>query len=167
MGSGLIKALTPDEIETRAKLTGVKIHAVRGRLTKAELINTLGWDVPDVFGDPGLLLPDFVKPDDSLHGDVVCVPHYVHRSAVLSGNPKIRVSDVRLQVSHVAKEIAGASVVISSSLHGLIVAQAYGVPWVWLDVEDQQLTGGDFKFNDFFHVWTAPRFHASRSERNR
>jgi len=40
--------------------------------------------------------------------------------------------------------------VVSSSLHGLIVAQAYGVPWVWLDVIDHQLGGKDFKFEDFF-----------------
>jgi len=57
---------------------------------------------------------------------------------------------VRQDIRNVIPEISSGNVVVSSSLHGLITAQAYGVPWVWLDVEDQQLTGKDFKFKDFF-----------------
>lgn len=30
------------------------------------------------------------------------------------------------------------------------MAQAYGVPWVWLNIIDSQLVGSNFKFDDFF-----------------
>ena len=39
--------------------------------------------------------------------------------------------------------------VVSSSLHGLIVAEAYGVPARWICVENN-LLGGNFKFWDFY-----------------
>ncbi|MGP9618408.1 hypothetical protein ACT3S2_15465, partial [Arthrobacter sp. AOP36-A1-22] len=38
---------------------------------------------------------------------------------------------------------------ISTSLHGIIIAQAYGVPWIWLRIEDHQLGGDQYKFDDF------------------
>ena len=47
-------------------------------------------------------------------------------------------------------QIATSRAVVSTSLHGLIVAQAYGVPWVWLNIIDSQLVGNNFKFDDFF-----------------
>lgn len=58
--------------------------------------------------------------------------------------------DVREGVEAVVAQIAGAQVCISSSLHGIIVAQAYGVPWVWLRISDLLISGDTFKFEDFF-----------------
>jgi hypothetical protein len=53
-------------------------------------------------------------------------------------------------VEVVVRHIRDASLVISSSLHGIIVAQAYGRPWVWWRDNRGLLHGGDFKFEDFF-----------------
>jgi len=152
-GSGLIKPFTQDEILIRKQLKGVKIHAVRGKLTQQHLVESIGWDVPDIYGDPALLMPDMIqKPSTKTH-NISLVPHYVHRAPVLAGGVSLgdcQVIDVRQDIRNVIPEISSGNVVVSSSLHGLITAQAYGVPWVWLDVEDQQLTGKDFKFKDFF-----------------
>lgn len=149
-GSGLMRPLTPKEIDVRKRLRGIKIHAVRGRLTRRELQESLGWEVPEVYGDPALLLPDIILPREAKHHETAVVPHYVHlpkiNHEVISG----RVIDVRNDVKSVVEQLAGAKAVVSSSLHGLIVAQAYGVPWVWMDITDHQLGGKDFKFEDFF-----------------
>ncbi|UXN31279.1 polysaccharide pyruvyl transferase family protein [Glutamicibacter sp. M10] len=152
-GSGLIKPLSDDEIAVRRQLKGIKVHAVRGKLTQKNLVDSLGWEVPDVYGDPALLLPDMISKPDVKQHEIALVPHYVHRDAVLSGTPDgelTKVVDVRRDIRDVIPAIAASNAVVSSSLHGLITAQAYGIPWVWLDVQDQQLTGKDFKFNDFF-----------------
>lgn len=149
-GSGLMRPLTSKEIDVRKRLKGIKIHAVRGKLTRRELQESLGWEVPEVYGDPALLLPDIIIPREAKHHEVVVVPHYVHLPKINHDAVSGRVIDVRNDVKSVVEQLAGAKAVVSSSLHGLIVAQAYGVPWVWMDISDHQLGGKDFKFEDFF-----------------
>lgn len=149
-GSGLMRPLTPTESEIKSRLQGIKVHAVRGKLTQRELLRSTPWHVPDVFGDPGLLVPDMVDAPSFAHNNVAVVPHYVHLPHVDRSRSSGRIVDVRSDVKSVSEQIAGASAVVSSSLHGLIVAQAFEVPWVWLDVSDHKLGGGDFKFDDFF-----------------
>lgn len=86
-----------------------------------------------------------------LRNALVVVPHLDHRSALehLAG-PGVQLVDVREGVEAVVAQIAGAQVCISSSLHGIIVAQAYGVPWVWLRISDLLISGDTFEFEDFF-----------------
>lgn len=154
-GSGLIRPLSEDEIQHRRKLAKVRIHSVRGRLTQQHLVEKLGWDVPDVFGDPALLLPSVYSPpatpDYGTERKIVFTPHDAHRLFYKDfKHPNVDMIHVRRDFRDVVDPISSARAVISTSLHGLIVAQAYGIPWLWLNVEDQPLWGADFKFEDFF-----------------
>lgn len=154
-GSGLMQPLTKDEIAERRKLKGIEVHAVRGRMTKEHVERDLGWEVPEVFGDPALLLPRYFPGSQESTGKPLLIPHNVHRKKFQDLAPEVRdgyvdIVDVRRDLAHVLGQVSGASAVISTSLHGVIFAQAYGVPWVWLDIEDAPLWGGGFKFADFF-----------------
>lgn len=149
-GSGLIKPLISDEIVQLRKLSGVRIHAVRGMLSKQNLEKELEWEVPEVLGDPALLIPDFIRCSGSKAVKPGVVPHYVHSDKVSANPSRFNLIDVRRDTYDVSRAIAQSPAVISSSLHGIIIAQAFGIPWVWLDVTDQPLTGRDFKFEDFF-----------------
>lgn len=152
-GAGLMRTLEPAETERLAGLRGVGVHAVRGALTAAELRSKLGWRVPEVYGDPALLLPRFLRVPDGqgARGEVAVVPHLDHRGLFPdSGDPGVHVVDARQGMEQVVREIAGSRACVSSSLHGIIVAQAYGVPWVWVRVRDAVIAGDTFKFRDFF-----------------
>jgi hypothetical protein len=151
-GSGLIRPLEPEDCDRLRSARPEAVHAVRGRLTRQELVNKLDWPVPEVFGDPAILLPRVVPRPAPLH-EVAVVPHRLHRRLLPDDPltaPDARLVDVRGRPTSVVRDIAAAAGVVSSSLHGLIVAQAYEIPWVRLKITDAPLMGDDFKFDDFF-----------------
>lgn len=153
-GSGLIKPIQGRwNGKFKRKMNQVEFLAVRGRLTQSELVSKVGASVPDIYGDPALLLPRYFSPQQTIKHKIVLCPHQAHYKFIkekFSQYENILVIDVKADLREVITLIANAEICISSSLHGLIIAQAYNVPWVWLRFEDQQLVGDTFKFHDFY-----------------
>lgn len=147
-GTGLMNPISEAGIQ-RLRPKQFRMSAVRGRKTYDELTRKLGWNVPEVFGDPALLLPRVVATSSYGTGEPIVIPHYAHERFFPAHSDLKRISVSRAP-EEVAADIVRARAVISSSLHGLILAQAFEVPWVWLRVADAHLGGGDFKFEDFF-----------------
>lgn len=111
----------------------------------------IGWAVPEVYGDPALLLPRLYTPHLANQGKVAFTPHGTHQKYFTQNvRGDVNLVNVRADFRDVVDSIAGARAVVSTSLHGLIVAQAYGTPWIWLRISDHPLWGADFKFDDFF-----------------
>ena len=151
-GSGLMGPLSGESLARLRGLENVRVHAVRGRNTRTELQRKTGWNIPEIYGDPALLLPQFLTAERAgAAGGIAVVPHLDHRESLKgAAGPGTTVVDVREGVETVVRQIAGAGVCVSSSLHGIIVAQAYDVPWVWLRISDQVISGDRYKFEDFF-----------------
>lgn len=153
-GSGLIERPSRSLLE-KIKKYQPKILTVRGYET-ASCLQEAGLTISnmDALGDPGVLMPLFYKPKKEKGVDVVALcPHYMHKSDFIrtfSEAEDVKIVDVQRDLEHVVDEIASSNVCISTSLHGIIMSQAYGVPWVWLEVVDNNLDGDEFKFNDFF-----------------
>ena len=110
----------------------VDIALVRGPIT-ADL---LGLDVSR-FGDPGLLISDVWPQERKREGRIGIVPHHslmddVMLRALTDLDPRYQVIDPRRPAGEVCADIAACDHVFASSLHGLIVADAYGVPNTWL-----------------------------------
>lgn len=156
-GSGLIQPLSSNWfIKRKLKKASIgKICAVRGKLTKNQLQSKLDWNVPNIFGDPALLLPDYYQPNITLKvkKPIIC-PHFEHKLFFENRIDKaiFDIIDVGENPKTVVDQIVNSSCCLSTSLHGIIVAQAYGVPWIWLRICDKDLLGKDFKFYDFFSV---------------
>lgn len=151
-GTGLMHSPSPQKVKELSTKSW-KIHAVRGQRTRSALQDHLGWQVPNVVGDPGLLFPSVHSANTSNRSDnVSVVAHYSHKSLVtreLVESQECNFVDVERAPEQVADDIASSKLVISTSLHGIILAQAYQVPWVWLRISDRHLAGNDFKFEDF------------------
>ncbi len=60
--------------------------------------------------------------------------------------------DVFDNLVDVLRQIASCEVVLSSSLHGLVAADALGVPNAWIQPSDR-LAGNDYKFRDYYSVF--------------
>ena len=119
--------------------------AVRGYHTKKRLTDCTLIDCP-VVGDPALLLPLFYTPQVEKTVTIGLVPHYVNQYECASdGMFTINVFE---PVEQFIDNICKCQSIISSSLHGCIVAAAYGIPFLW--VEYAEPLGGDrTKFYDF------------------
>ena len=152
-GSGLIDAPS-NELACRLSKYNPRILSVRGSETATQL-KRIGLEIANLeaSGDPALLMPRFYSPKSiAAETDVAVCPHYLHKQNFLNMTfeGEVSIVDVQENLEVVIDKITSARVCVSSSLHGLIIAQAYGIPWVWLEVVDKKLGGGDFKFNDFF-----------------
>lgn len=144
-GSGFIR----DGQTTRGRPKAV--HAVRGPLSR-QLLLTQGVACPEIYGDPALLLPMFMDPDVKKKYSVGVIPHYVDKpQACLTEcrrDPEILVIDIESGIEEFVRAVKSCDLILSSSLHGLICADAYGVPRSRIRMSDAVL-GGDFKFRDY------------------
>ncbi|WFC68447.1 glycosyltransferase [Achromobacter denitrificans] len=126
-------SLTP---EARSR---VDILAVRGSITAAEV--QAGADVP--MGDPGLLMPALYSPQHNPEyaGKRVCIPHFHDRrndEAILAASGcdlvlRTSVPNELKAIEEFIDKLASASFILSGSLHGAILAVAYGVPYSYWD----------------------------------
>lgn len=128
-----------------------KIHAVRGRITEAAL-SCFGVSVSGVYGDPAILLRKMLKTyvGDKKNGKIGVICHlteledYSPESFVKEGLKRYRFDSDNfklinpitnpdpLSVVEKVKEIAECSYILSASLHGLIIAEAFNVPCAML-----------------------------------
>ena len=126
--------------------------AVRGPLSRKRILE-LGYSCPEVYGDPALLLPRFISDSGVKTHKLGVIPHYVdYNKAVQDYNndDQIRVIDLLTDdIFKTTDEIRSCERIISSSLHGVIVAHAYGIPAVWVKFSEK-LSGDNVKFEDYF-----------------
>lgn len=148
-GSGVLS----EEMSLRA--LPAKVHLVRGKLTRNYLINQ-GVPCPENYGDPALLISDYYQPKISRRYKMGIIPHYVDLGEeiimkYISKNQDVVLIDVANynKWTDICDLIASCDFIISSSLHGLIVSDSYGVPNLWVRFSDR-VFGGDFKFLDYF-----------------
>ena len=133
-----------------------KVVAVRGPLTREYLLNQ-GVECPEVYGDPALLLPLLYKPQNiKKKYKLGIIPHYVDFNnkllsrfvATNKGVKLISLTDYK-DWQDVVDQINECENIISSSLHGLIISDAYSVPNLWIKLSDG-IAGGEFKYKDYF-----------------
>lgn len=126
------------------------VRSVRGPWTRRYL-RWLGHDVPDVYGDPALLVP-YLMPElaglvRAPRRDVLFVPNLNDRDE-LSTQARalgVLVQDPRDQLHSVLARIAASRFVVGSSLHAVVVAEALGVPARFVASEHEH----PFKYHDY------------------
>ena len=154
-GAGLIE---PFLREGRIRqLKQATILAVRGSYTRNILLQN-GINCPEVFGDPALLLPYIYLPKiKKVKNRIGIIPHFYDKKnanvvRLLNDNREnaylIKIQGYK-SWKETINEILSCEFVISSSLHGLIISDAYGVPNLWVSFSDR-LKGGTFKFKDYY-----------------
>lgn len=128
-----------------------KILAVRGPLTFDSISYKKGHIV---LGDPGLLADELVPPQDRIY-ELGVVPHW--SDTALAQDPRFsiynpKIIDVTKDPLQVITEIAQCKKIVSSSLHAIILADAFGIPRrieLAPDMISNPYEGGTFKWEDY------------------
>jgi hypothetical protein len=132
-GTGIMS--DSDPIEKNARYL-----AVRGPLT-GEKVGC------DVYGDPGLLCSHFwpmVKKETKALG---FIPHYVDYNKYNTDRHD-QVNILNANPIEIMKAVVKYDSIISSSLHGIILAHSYGIPAGWWQ-PSSRLSGDGSKFKDY------------------
>jgi pyruvyltransferase len=147
-GSGFIH-------ENKVPQKPLKIISVRGVMTRDKFLDA-GIDCPPIYGDLALLLRFIIPP-------VSCkkkysfgiIPHYVDKDQPFileaSNNPDWKVIDINQAHTpeNFVKEIHECDCILSSTLHGIIVCDSYGIPAHHISLSNKVI-GGDWKFRDYY-----------------
>jgi pyruvyltransferase len=148
-GSGFIK-------KERVPQKPLRILSVRGPMTRQKFLDG-GIDCPEIYGDMALLLRFIIKPP--IHRNIRfkygIIPHYVDKNTdfvkMARKNPDCRVIDIEQADTpeKFVKEINECDIILSSTLHGIIICDSYAIPAYHIVLTDK-LMGGDWKFKDYY-----------------
>ena len=140
-GSGILREESKLSLKSKRKLD---IRCVRGPLTK-ERLQKDGYDVSEcVLGDPGVLLPLLYQPIEYREKREYSVIFHFSSKERHKNQIEVLTSDWKRTVN----DIYNSNLIISSSLHGIIIAEAYGIPAIWLNAAP---TESDFKYMDYYY----------------
>lgn len=135
----------------RLKGRKLDIRATRGPLTKMMLCE-YGFDAPCVYGDPAVFMKEIYCPKKARKTHKYgIIAHkngskYIDNPEVLDGSYKfidIKTEDYKKFID----DICSVEYVISSSLHGIILAETYGVPAILVKPDYSQ-----FKYYDWYYA---------------
>ena len=144
-GSGILQSEPEGFVWKRSSYRKLDVRCVRGPETKRRLEEN-GYDVSKCkFGDPGVLMPLIYKPREyDKKKDYSVILHMAKKDESIGNQIDILTNDWKDTID----QIYNSKLIISSSLHGCILAEAYGIPAILLD----KLEGGDrFKYNDYYY----------------
>lgn len=127
-------------------------HSIRGPLSR-DRINAIGGQCPEIYGDPGLLIPYLfpTKPVKKKY-KVSFFPHYVdyEKAKAMVEGTGFGLIDILQNTSEVIKCVKESEFIICSSLHALILAESLGIPCCLVKLSNK-LVGGLFKFEDYYN----------------
>lgn len=145
-GSGFIQ---DGEQNTNSNLNFL---AVRGKKSLKRINN------PDVvLGDPGLLTAlAYDGMDRTKRYKLGVIPHYVDAEVpqlkIFKEMPSTVIINPLWPLEKVVEAICSCELILSSSLHGLIVSDSFNIPNYWMTLSDA-LTGGSYKFEDYYSIY--------------
>ncbi|MEW1930968.1 polysaccharide pyruvyl transferase family protein [Rhodococcus sp. NPDC079359] len=149
-GSGFMLSETAHEKDF--SFPDFDFHAVRGHLSRSRIES----DRKVAVGDPGLLANRVYSRSPRVPGRIGLVYHWVHKKdpvvLALAREKNVTLIDPSRKPAKVIADITACDFVMSTSLHGLIVADSFGIPNAWIELT-QDIGGNGYKFDDYYSVF--------------
>lgn len=153
-GSGFLDSPRFGENKFYRKLD---IRALRGKLSLQIAEDILGHTIHAVTGDPGLLCSELGIHAEPKY-DIGIIPHYQEINNTvfiqyLNRHPQVHLINMREHPKKVIEEISSCRTILSNSLHGLIIADSFSIPNLWIRIRKQTLGNSLFKYWDYYSVY--------------
>ncbi len=154
-GTGFIKDYYPQQLELLRK--NVSFIAVRGRLSQRIIEQSLGERIEPVLCDGGILASELLKKIPETKYEIGFIPHYNEQKLVKENGmleamrnkySKFTVINLREEPLEVIRKIGECEKIISTSLHGCVIADSFGIPNLRLTISS--IPGTGFKFDDYY-----------------
>lgn len=147
--------------------------AVRGTSSRDVLLKA-GYECPDVYGDPALLMPLLYTPKTAIKKyNVGVVLHRKHKklAKLFAKIESIKIIDIDRNYDNLEEfidEVCSCKTIVSSSLHGIVIANTYKIPSVRLIIKGYPLGKTDardlFKFGDYVSGLNANKYNIDAEE---
>ncbi len=125
-GSGVNSFENAAHVTEQKKYRKYDVRALRGPVSR-QVMTANGYDCPELYGDPAILMP-LIYPGERKKGkDYVVIEHYLKQNSDAE-KLDIKTTDYRSFIDRMLT----AEIVYSSSLHGIILAESYGIPAVFI-----------------------------------
>ena len=127
-----------------------KVLAVRGPLSARYIKSNYTF----ALGDPGILANELVGPQKKIW-DLGIIPHWQDKElagrfkSIIKPPATIKVINATDDPITILQQIGSCKRIVTSSLHGMIVADAFGIPRRVEICSAMARDGGDFKFRDY------------------
>lgn len=136
-GSGIHLFSNVSKLYSLRRHQKLDIRAVRGPITRKALL-ACGHDCPEIYGDPAVLIPLIYTPARCAKKYKISIVLHYHADLLWENEVKKynNLNCIRIDTKdykHFISEILSSEKIISSSLHGIILSEAYGVPAVFLN----------------------------------
>jgi len=129
-----------------------EICAVRGPLTK-KVLSDNDIECPSIYGDPALILPSIYSPTNvDCNYDLGLIVHRKDLDSPLlkkfKNDQRIKLISMKNTKLELIDEVLECKNIVSSSLHGLILGDAYEKATGWIRITDK-IAGSLFKYHDY------------------
>ena len=154
-GTGFISYNAHEDKKFRFR--NIRVLSLRGNLSKIRVERILGEELRIPTGDGGLLVDRWIGENPPKKYRIGIIPHFKEKDSPIVNEMKKMYSDSVIidlgkKPIDVVKEIASCETILSSSLHGLIVADSFHIPnkHILLYPYGERMLGDGFKFADYY-----------------
>lgn len=131
----------------------IEVLAVRGPRTRDKLMKH-GVHCPAIYGDPALLFPKFYNRYTTKTNQLGLIVHFMDKrepviKTFMQKYSEVKLINIECGLFEFIDQLKSCHHIASSSLHGLIMADAYNIPSCWIKLSDN-INGDGIKYIDYF-----------------
>ncbi|MDR3046765.1 MAG: polysaccharide pyruvyl transferase family protein [Bacteroidales bacterium] len=150
----------------------IVFKAIRGELSKGIAQKIYNKPLDDIVLADGGLLSSLISKNHQKFYPISIIPHWteiddINIFKLLNNYKYANLIDIRKDPIDVIKEIANSEIILSSSLHGLIIADSFNIPNKHIIASSEIRNRQSFKYHDYYSSYGLPYIYIDIQSNNK